>query len=330
MRRLRLSSDRRPLEPNALHRFRKFQLPPFACKRPRVFVVSHLPVAFGSPFRLLPFPLADTCRRIKKIFLHFDCPFISLITCIKYYTKNRVEFRAIILPRCDGSQGSGMQSGTVQHGFAAICLAINLPASAASPEHLAATVSAEARVEFAKAGSAIRERLEREAAGDTTGARIAADDAEAHRSRYRQLTHEVNHGRPTAPTFSSVAAPRDPFVPDAISWRAAEAGPIRLTTTGSRTQSASAAVVHAPWDLYSRHGEPDRPESAGTAHGTDADERASEERGVRRGDLYTTHRSAGGLGAGMRDSLVNNSSKERSNEPFLVYRERLTADEAHP
>ena len=216
-----------------------------------------------------------------------------------------------------------IQCGLVGLVMAFTGLSAEAANSPASLEELAQT-------EFAKAGSAIREQLEREAAGDTTGARIAADDAEAHRSRYRQLTHEVNHGHPTAPTSSSVAAPRDPFVPDAISWSAAEAGPIRLTTTGSRTQDASAAVVHAPWDLYSRHGEPDRPELAGIAHGIDADERASEERGVRRGDLYSTGRIAGAWGAAPRDSSANDSSRERSNEPFLVDREKAAAGAAPP
>ena len=68
--------------------------------------------------------------------------------------------------------------------------------------------------EFTKAGLAVRERLDREAAGDPLGASIAAHEAELHRYRYLDLKRELNRRHPQPTAFLSVAAARDPFIPD--------------------------------------------------------------------------------------------------------------------
>jgi hypothetical protein len=61
-------------------------------------------------------------------------------------------------------------------------LAVGLvSALAAAAQPPAATLEEQAQVEFAKVGFAVRQRLEREAAGDLIGARIAAQDADDHR-----------------------------------------------------------------------------------------------------------------------------------------------------
>ena len=53
------------------------------------------------------------------------------------------------------------------------------------------TLEQQADAEFAKAGVAMRVRLEREASGDSIGAQIAAREAELHRYRYLDLQREL-------------------------------------------------------------------------------------------------------------------------------------------
>ena len=104
--------------------------------------------------------------------------------------------------------------------------------------------------EFTKAGLAVRERLDREAAGDPLGASIAAHEAELHRYRYLDLKRELNRRHPQPTAFLSVAAPRDPFIPDgsfSADWG----------TSATRTVPKSAGgrgevirTTYPAWDMY--------------------------------------------------------------------------------
>ena len=221
-----------------------------------------------------------------------------------------------------------MGTGRIQRGVLSVAAAVTgLSAAVANPS---ASLEDLAQTEFVKAGAAMREQLERQAAGDPSGARLAADDAELHRSQYRHLMRELTRARSAAPISSSVAAPRDPFVPDATSWSAAEAGPLRVAITGSRTQDGSRTVSHAPWDLYRRRGEPEGSESTDTAKRADAAAQGTDDRVALRGDLYSTGRIAGAWVVAPGESSANAASQERSNEPFLVDRHRAAADAAQP
>lgn len=221
-----------------------------------------------------------------------------------------------------------MGTGRIQRSFLSVAVTFtSLSAAVANPS---ASLEELAQTEFVKAGVAMREQLEREAAGDPSGARLAAEAAELHRNQYRHLMREVSRAGPAVPTSSSVAAPRDPFVPDATSWRAAEAGPIRVAITGSRPQDGSGTVAHAPWDLYRRHSEPEGSEATGTAQRVAAAVRGTDNLAVVRGDLYSRGRIAGVGVQAPRESSTNAASQERSNEPFLVDRQRAAADAAPP
>jgi hypothetical protein len=108
----------------------------------------------------------------------------------------------------------------------------------------------QADAEFARAGLAVRERLDREAAGDPLGASIAAHEAELHRYRYLDLKREINRRHPQSTAFLSVAAARDPFIPDGSF--SADSG-TSATRAVPRTADGRGEVIPAPyrsWDMY--------------------------------------------------------------------------------
>ena len=92
---------------------------------------------------------------------------------------------------------------------AVACLEAAAVAHASPPS--AAALESQAQAEFAKVGMALRERLEREAAGDAIGARIAEKDADAHRYRFLDIKRELSRLHPPSAASPSVAAPRKSF-----------------------------------------------------------------------------------------------------------------------
>jgi hypothetical protein len=123
-----------------------------------------------------------------------------------------------------------------------------LSAQALPPQ--APSLEQQAEAEFAKAGLAVRERLDREAAGDPLGASIAAHEAELHRYRYLDLKRELTRLHPKSTAFLSVAAPRDPFIPDgsfSADWGTSATRSVPKTT-GGRVEVTRATFPS--WDIY--------------------------------------------------------------------------------
>jgi len=104
--------------------------------------------------------------------------------------------------------------------------------------------------EFTKAGLAVRERLDREAAGDPLGASIAAHEAELHRYRYLDLKRELNRRHPQPTAFLSVAAPRDPFIPDgsfSADWGTSATRAVPESASG---RGEVIRTTYPAWDMY--------------------------------------------------------------------------------
>ncbi len=195
-------------------------------------------------------------------------------------------------------------------------------ADAAQPS--AAALETQAQGEFAKVGTAVRERLNREAAGDLVGARIAREDADAHRYRYLDIQRAISRLSSPSVASPSVAAPRNPFLPDA-SFLAPSASSARGTRRAAARQDSGFRPTYPAWDMYRPHAVPD-------LTGTDGADQPQESRAGaeapagRSGDLYL--KSAAKPEFGERAATATNGSATASpedppREPFLVYRERL-------
>jgi hypothetical protein len=196
----------------------------------------------------------------------------------------------------------------------------------------ASALERQAQVEFAKVGAAVRERLDRDAAGDLIGARIAAQDANAHRYRFLDIKRELRrlHALSVAPP--SVAAPRNPFMPDASFLAPSTSSTTRVApvTTAGR-QDAVIRVAYPVWDMY-------RPHESKDPAGTDGQDSLQESRATpvaapmgRAGNMYTNgvaKPASGERGAAATDHLSASASPgEPPREPFLVYRERLAGSD---
>jgi hypothetical protein len=180
----------------------------------------------------------------------------------------------------------------------------------------------EAAQEFVLAGTALRERLNRETAGDSLGARIAAHDAQLHRYRYLDLKREINRLHSKAAASSSVAAPRDPFMPD--DSFSAESAPV-TTRTGSKAAETRAEVPsYRSWDMYrSRElneasGQIMRATSAATPIEQATDLYAADAVKSARNDQS----------APANQMPLRAASGDTAQQPFLVYRERLAGSDS--
>jgi hypothetical protein len=189
----------------------------------------------------------------------------------------------------------------------------------------ASALESQAQVEFAKVGTAVRERLDRDAAGDLIGARIAAQDADAHRFRFLDIKRELR--RLHAPSVSpSVAAPRNPFLPDASFLAPSASSTTRVAPVTAGRQDAVIRVAYPVWDMY-------RPHESKDPAGTDGQDSLQESRATpvaapmgRAGNMYTNgvaKPASGERGAAATDLSASASPGEPAREPFLVYRERL-------
>ncbi|SRR5579859_174013 len=188
----------------------------------------------------------------------------------------------------------------------------------------AAALESQAQVEFAKVGTAVRERLDREAAGDVIGARVAAQDADAHRYRFLDIKRELSRLLSVAPP--SVEAPRNPFLPDASFLAPSASSTARVAPVTAGRQEAVIRVAYPAWDMY-------RPHESGDPARTDGRDSLQESRATpaaapmgRAGDMYSNgvaKPASGDRGARVTERSASVPPGEPPREPFLVYRERL-------
>jgi hypothetical protein len=201
-------------------------------------------------------------------------------------------------------------------------------ANALQPSVLA--LESQAQAEFAKVGTAVRERLDREAAGDLIGARIAAQDAEAHRYRYLDIKRAISRLRSPSLASPSVEAPRKPFLSDASFLASSTSSPARGAAMTIGRREAVVRAAYPAWDMY-------RPHESGDPAGTDGRDSLYESRATpaaaamgRAGDMYTNgvaKPASGERGAAATELSATASPGESPREPFLVYRERFAASD---
>ena len=203
------------------------------------------------------------------------------------------------------------------------CLEAAAVAHASPPS--ASALESQAQVEFAKVGAAVRERLDREAAGDAIGARIAEKDADTHRYRFLDIKRELSRLHPPSVASPSVAAPRNPFLPDASFFAPSASSTTRVAPVTAGRPGAALRVEYPAWDMYRPH-EPRDPA------GTDGAERHPASRATPAtgpvggaGDMYShgvAKPTSGEAGASATDGSASAPPGEAPREPFLVYRER--------
>jgi hypothetical protein len=133
--------------------------------------------------------------------------------------------------------------------FVAVVAGFGVRIADASPPP-ASSLEQQAAEEFAQTGFAVRERLDREAAGDPIGASIAAHEAELHRYRYLDLKRELSRRHPQPPASPSVAAPHDPFMPDDSFSEASGAATTRAIPKIAAGRGEVARTTYASWDMY--------------------------------------------------------------------------------
>jgi hypothetical protein len=210
---------------------------------------------------------------------------------------------------------------------AIVCLE-SAVANALQPSALA--LESQAQAEFAKVGTAVRERLDREAAGDLIGARIAAQDAEAHRYRYLDIKRELSRLHSPSVASTSVAASRNPFLPDASFLAPSASSPARGAAMTIGRREAAVRVAYPAWDMY-------RPHESEDPAGADERDSLHESRATpaaaamgRAGDMYTNGVAKPASvvrGAAATELSATAAPGESPREPFLVYRERFAASD---
>jgi hypothetical protein len=189
-----------------------------------------------------------------------------------------------------------------------------------------AVLEQQLREEFAQAGNAVHQRLDREAAGDFVGARIAARSAEQHRYRFLDIKRELDRfpspGRPSP----SVEAARSPFSPDLPLL----AVPVAGTDSGLWVKAAPRATqtpeaLHPAWDMYRPRAPAVTPKLDDSAEQrVSSDVSAPKTIGEHLGDMYRNDRVLrllGERGIGASDGLSAPPARDEPIRPFLVYRD---------
>jgi hypothetical protein len=133
--------------------------------------------------------------------------------------------------------------------FVAVLAGLGVRIADASPPP-ASSLEQQAATEFAKTGFAVRERLDREGAGDPIGATIAAHEVEMHRFRYLDLKREIKRQHPQSRAFLSVAAPRDPFVPDGSFPADSSHSATRSVAETAGGRGEVIRTSYPSWDMY--------------------------------------------------------------------------------
>jgi hypothetical protein len=213
-----------------------------------------------------------------------------------------------------------------QRFFSTLVVAIAcLDAAVANPlPPSASALDSQAQAEFAKVGAAVRERLEREAAGDSIGARIAAQDADAHRYRYLDIKREISRLHSASVASPSVEALRNPFLPDASFWTPSASSTTRVAPVTAGRKDAAIRMAYPAWDMYRPHELRDPADTDGAEPHPESRAKPAAAPGRWAGNMY-----ANGVGkppSSDRDAAtelqVDASPGEPPREPFLVYRER--------
>jgi len=197
-----------------------------------------------------------------------------------------------------------------QRSFSTLIVAVACLAAAHASPPSATALESQAQTEFAKVGAAVRERFDREAAGDWIGARIAAKDADAHRFRFLDIKRELSRLHPPSLAPPSVEAPRNPFMPDASFFAPSSSSAIRVAPVTSGRSDAALRVEDPAWDMYRPHESRATPAAAPLGGA---------------GDMYShgvAKPPSGEAGAAATDLSASTSPAEPPSEPFLVYRER--------
>jgi len=195
-----------------------------------------------------------------------------------------------------------------------------LPALASPPP--TPSLEREAAQEFVLAGTALRERLNRETAGDSLGARVAAHDAQLHRYRYLDLKHEIDRLHPHTAASSSVAAPRDPFMPDDSFL--AESAPATTRTASKAAEARAEVPSYRSWDMYRSR---ELNEAAGQImRATSASTPIERATDLYAADAIKSARHDQGVPA--NQIPLRAPSGDTAQQPFLVYRERLQGSDS--
>ena len=188
------------------------------------------------------------------------------------------------------SDGSGIGKAMVrQPYFCTLVVAIacleSAVANALQPSPLA--LEGQAQAEFAKVGTAVRKRLQREATGDLIGSHVAAQDAEAPCYRFLDIKRAISRLRSPSLASPSVEAARNPFLPDAF-FLALLASPTRGAPMTVGRQEAVFRIGYPACDMYRPHEVPDRA-------GTEGAEQRPESRAIPAessmewpGDIYSS------------------------------------------
>lgn len=212
--------------------------------------------------------------------------------------------------------GSGMGKAMVRQPFfctlvVAIACLESAVASALQPSALA--LDSQAQAEFAKVGTAVRERLEREATGDLIGSRVAAQDAEAHRYRFLDIKRAISHLRSPSLASPSVETARNPFLHDA-SFLALSASPTRGAPMTVGRQEAVIRIGYPAWDMYRPHEVRDRAGTKGAEQHPESGAIPAESSVEWPGDMYSsgvTKPTAGDRAAVASDLSASTSPGER-------------------
>jgi hypothetical protein len=183
--------------------------------------------------------------------------------------------------------------------------------------------------EFVLAGTALRERLNRETAGDSLGASIAAHDAQLHRYRYLDLKREINRLHPQAAASSSVAAPRDPFMPD--DSFSAESAPVATRTASKAAEARAEVPSYRSWDMYRSRESNGAAGSGGSTSGqvmraTPAVTPIEQATDPYAADTVKSARHDQSVPA--HEMPLRAPSGDTAQQPFLVYRERLARSDS--
>jgi hypothetical protein len=196
-----------------------------------------------------------------------------------------------------------------------------LPPSASAS---ASVLDSQAQVEFVKVGAAVRERLEREAAGDSIGARIAAQDADAHRYRYLDIKREISRLHSASVASPSVEALRNPFLPDASFGAPSAPSTTRVAPVTGGRQDAVIRVAYPAWDMYRPHESRDPADTDGAEPHPESRAKPAAAPVGWAGNMYSNGvaKPPSSDRDAAKDLSVNASPGEPPREPFLVYRER--------
>jgi hypothetical protein len=189
-----------------------------------------------------------------------------------------------------------------------------------------AVLEQQLREEFAQVGNALHQRLDREAAGDLVGARIAARSAEQHRYRFLDIKRELDRLPSPGGPSPSVEAVRSPFSPDlplvAVPVARTDPGPwLKADPRATQTREAS----HPAWDMY-RPRAPVVPPKLDDSEEqrVSSDISAPKSIGEHLGDMYRNDRVLRPLAEreiAAADSSPAPPARDEPIKPFLVYRD---------